>query len=240
MARPVSIRDETIIAAAREVFLERGVRATTAEVAARAGVSEGSIFKRFKTKGELFSAAMGDRLREPPCLVNLVSRVGRATIEESLFDLGMELITFFRELIPLTMMTWSNPGLPSAISGPNPPPVRGLKQLAGFFEAEMERGRLRRFDAEILARTFLGGMHHFAFFELLHLADGQLPLGAESYVRGLVTLMMQGVAPVTHAASSQTILRRGEAPRARETRPDPDESTKIKSRPRAAPSTQRR
>ena len=38
MARPVSIKDETIIAAARQVFLERGIQATTAEVAQRAGV----------------------------------------------------------------------------------------------------------------------------------------------------------------------------------------------------------
>jgi AcrR family transcriptional regulator len=237
MARPVSIRDETIIAAAREVFLERGVQATTAEVAARAGVSEGSVFKRFKTKGELFSAAMADRLREPPCLVNLFARVGSGrTIEESLFDLGMELITFFRELIPLTMMTWSNPGLPSAISGPNPPPVRGLKQLAGYFQAEMDRGRLRRYDAEILARTFIGSVHHFAFFELLQVGDGQLPLGAETYVRGLVTLMMQGVAPVAHASPNQGMLRRGE----RESKPGHDESKNTKSRPRAVPSTQRR
>ena len=62
MARPTSIKDETIVAAAREVFLERGIQATTAEVAERAGVSEGSVFKRFKTKSELFRAAMGDRL----------------------------------------------------------------------------------------------------------------------------------------------------------------------------------
>jgi len=54
MARPTVIRDETIIDAAREVFLERGFGATTAEVAVRAGVSEGSIFKRFNSKVDLF------------------------------------------------------------------------------------------------------------------------------------------------------------------------------------------
>lgn len=50
MARPVAIHDPTILDAAREVFLLRGAAATTAEVARRAGVSEGSIFKRYRTK----------------------------------------------------------------------------------------------------------------------------------------------------------------------------------------------
>ena len=59
MARPTVIRNEAILQAARDVFLERGILATSAEVAQRAGVSEGSLFKRFKTKADLFRAAMG-------------------------------------------------------------------------------------------------------------------------------------------------------------------------------------
>ena len=59
MARPTVIRDEQILDAARIVFLERGVLATTAEVAQRAQVSEGSLFKRFKTKAEQIGRASG-------------------------------------------------------------------------------------------------------------------------------------------------------------------------------------
>jgi AcrR family transcriptional regulator len=198
MARPVTIKDETIIAAAREVFLERGIQATTAEVAGRAGVSEGSVFKRFKSKSDLFRAAMGDRLVEPPFLRNLGARVGTGDVRECLFALGMEIIAFFRELIPLMMMAWSNPapnGLPSLIAGPNPPPVRVVKVLTGYFEAEMRAGRLRRQDPEVVARSFLGSLHHFAFFELLHRADGELPLCDETYVRGLIALLFEGIAP---------------------------------------------
>jgi AcrR family transcriptional regulator len=196
MARPVTIKDETIVAAAREVFLERGIRATTAEVAQRAGVSEGSVFKRFKTKTKLFRVAMGESVVSHPFLDDLPARVGRGDIEESLFELGMEIVGFFRELIPRMMMAWSNPGpngLPAAISGPNPPPVVAVKQLAGFFEAEMRAGRVRRHDPEMLARTFIGALHHFAFFELLHQTDGELPMPAETYVRGLVSLLVGGM-----------------------------------------------
>src|SRR5580692_12868367 len=107
MARPVSIKDETIIDAARAVFLERGIQATTAEVAGRAGVSEGSVFKRFKSKGELFRAAMGDRLVEPAFLQSLGARVGVSEVRDNLFAFGMEMIAFFRELLPMMMMAWS-------------------------------------------------------------------------------------------------------------------------------------
>src|SRR6188768_4305807 len=56
--RPPSIDSEQLLSVAREVFLERGIRATTLEVAVRAGVSEGALFHRFKNKEGLFRAAM--------------------------------------------------------------------------------------------------------------------------------------------------------------------------------------
>jgi AcrR family transcriptional regulator len=202
MARPVSIKPETIIEAARQVFLERGIQATTAEVAERAGISEGTIFKRYKSKIDLFRAAMGQDLAEPNWTERLAARVGQGTVEGNLFDIGMGVIAFFREMMPLMMMAWSNPspsGLPGPLAGPNPPPIRALKLLTGFFEAEMRGGRLRKHDAEIVARTFLGGLNNFVFLEVLYRANNELPLPAETYVRGLVQLLWAGIAPVPQA-----------------------------------------
>jgi AcrR family transcriptional regulator len=198
MARPVSIKDETIIAAAREVFLERGIQATTAEVAERAGVSEGSVFKRFKSKVDLFRAAMSDRLTEPSWPRELLATVGKGDVRENLNVAGLQIVTFFRELMPLMMMSWSNPapnGLPHLISGPNPPPVRVLKCVIGYFDAEMRAGRIRVQDPEIVARAFVGSINNFVFFDLLHAANGELPLAAETYVRGLVSLLWSGIEP---------------------------------------------
>jgi AcrR family transcriptional regulator len=52
--RPRKIDDATILTAARALFLEKGPGATTKEVAAHAGVSEGLLFQRYKTKADLF------------------------------------------------------------------------------------------------------------------------------------------------------------------------------------------
>jgi len=58
MARHATITDDQILDAARAVFIEEGFRARTSKVAQLAGVSEGTIFKRFETKERLFLAAL--------------------------------------------------------------------------------------------------------------------------------------------------------------------------------------
>jgi AcrR family transcriptional regulator len=196
MARPPHITDEQILTAARAVFLEKGIQATTAQVARRAGVAEGSIFKRFKTKSELFAAAM--HVEEPDWFPFLEKRVGKGDPKQNLVELGIGIIEFFRRLMPLVMMSWSNPspsGIPALLSVPNPPPIRALKRLAAFFEAEMRMKRMRRHDPEIVARAFLGGMQNYVFLELIMKAQDELPLPQEMHVRGIVNLLWNGLQP---------------------------------------------
>ncbi len=196
MSRPAHITDEQILTAARAVFLEKGIQATTAEVARRASVAEGSIFKRFKTKHELFAAAM--QLEEPDWLRTLQQRVGKGDVKQNLVEVGLQIVEFFRALMPLMMMAWSNPGpsgVPESLSSPNPPPIRALKRLASYFEAEMRAQRVRRHDPEIAARAYLGGLQNYVFLELLLKAQDELPLPAEMYLRGLVNLLWNGMGP---------------------------------------------
>ncbi|MFC4049475.1 TetR/AcrR family transcriptional regulator [Actinomadura syzygii] len=47
-----------ILAAAEEVFAERGASASTEEVASRAGVAVGTVFRHFPTKRDLLAAIM--------------------------------------------------------------------------------------------------------------------------------------------------------------------------------------
>src|SRR5436305_3431267 len=99
MARPQSIRDEDILEAARAVFLEGGYQATTAQVAERAGVSEGSLFKRFKSKDDLFRAAMVPGLAQLDWLTVLAEAPGDHSLEERLFVVGMRLVAHFRTVL---------------------------------------------------------------------------------------------------------------------------------------------
>ncbi len=56
--RPVRIDDESILTATRALLAEQGPHVTSALIAARAGISEATIFKRFATKADLFRAAL--------------------------------------------------------------------------------------------------------------------------------------------------------------------------------------
>jgi AcrR family transcriptional regulator len=53
-----------LLDAAVEVFAEHGLEASTAEIARRAGVGQGTVFRRFPTKDDLVAAIVVDRLKE--------------------------------------------------------------------------------------------------------------------------------------------------------------------------------
>jgi AcrR family transcriptional regulator len=54
---------ERILAAARDVFSERGLEASVADVARRAGVGKATIFRSYPTKDDLIAAIACDRVR---------------------------------------------------------------------------------------------------------------------------------------------------------------------------------
>jgi AcrR family transcriptional regulator len=53
-----------IVAAAAEVFAERGLDASTAEIADRAGVGEATVYRRFPTKDALITAIIATHMEE--------------------------------------------------------------------------------------------------------------------------------------------------------------------------------
>lgn len=55
---------ERIVASARDVFAERGLDASTAEIAERAGVGEATLFRRFPTKDDLIGAIVAAQMDE--------------------------------------------------------------------------------------------------------------------------------------------------------------------------------
>ncbi len=197
MSRPATITTEQILNAARVVFLEKGIQATTAEVARRAGIAEGSIFKHFRTKHELFLRAMEPALQDADFLRELPQRVGSGDIREQLLEFSAGMLEFFRRMMPLLMMSWSNRdcGLPPHLAAPDPPPIRTLRRITAYLAAEMQLGRLRPVDPEVLARMLLGSVQNYAFFELLLKAHDRTPMPADVYLRGLVDVLWDGAAP---------------------------------------------
>ncbi len=200
MSRPPQIDDQQILQAARALFLQKGIRATTAEVARRAGVAEGSIFKRWKSKDDLFVACMDFEGADAPFWVQLLGQqAGRGAVRDTLERAGLDAVDFFRKLLPVMMMTWSNQGnrgLHPHLRGPHSPPLRGLKLVTDYFAAEMRAGNLERGrNPEVAARVFIASMQHYAFLEMLFKERKEKPVPAGEYVRGVVELLLVGAEP---------------------------------------------
>jgi AcrR family transcriptional regulator len=211
MARPVTIQDDAILEAARALFLDRGMRATTAEIAERARVSPGIIFKRFKTKEALFRAAMEPRTSRDPALpIDLDARLGTGSVEDTLVDLGMGLVEKFFDFIPTMMMAWSH--RPEDASGQpvqRPPEAAGeraskrMQRVAAYLAAEAKLGRIREHDFETVAQTFIGALWHHAFLQVMRGGARKAPTAHRAYIRGVgprVDLLAAGILHVQHAA----------------------------------------
>jgi AcrR family transcriptional regulator len=207
MARPTVISDDLILDIARKVFLQRGLSATTAEIAERAGVSQGILFKRFKTKNALFQAAMkvdGDPTKPLP--IDFDERLGKVDVQKTLIEIGEFLIHKFMGLVPTMMMCWSSRDeIFDDTKGMTPPdkifeqgPMRGVKAIqtiSKYLSKEAKLKRVRQGDFEILAQTLIGACWYYAFLQVMVGEIHQEPMTPTQYVKGVVKTMWSGIAP---------------------------------------------
>ncbi|WP_242027750.1 TetR/AcrR family transcriptional regulator [Limnothrix sp. FACHB-1083] len=148
--------------AARQVFLEQGLKASTVEIARRAGISEASVFKRFPTKQALFLAAMG--VTETPDWVKRLSdRQPTANIKAELTEICGEMLAFYQEGLPRVFMMMAQKKMPHPPHSPHlpPPPVRDSRLLALFLERAVAGGWLRAIDSMALAHLLVGSIINY-------------------------------------------------------------------------------
>lgn len=204
MARTRSISDAQILEAARAMFLKKGYSATTAEIARRAGISEGTIFRRYATKDELFLAAMG--LDDDPEWFALCSaRVGQGDVRDNLRCIVEAVHDFFVDQIPRMIGVIGSPIDFTALlrRAENPTPLRGHRTLAGWIAAEADLGRLPRpRNVDVVARIILGTIHLHAFSGRIGLNE-RLGLSNDALLDGLVDLVLQTL-EVSAAAAADT------------------------------------
>jgi AcrR family transcriptional regulator len=197
---------------AREVFLERGIQATTGEVARRAAVSEGTLFRHFHSKDALFRAAMRfDPEAVPGFVEALAAETGEGDLGDRLLDFATRMLELGRVAVPVMMMSWSNP------AGEYHLEKLGLRSdgyrrvfsaVCQFFERELSARRLRREKAELLARIFMGSLHHYCMAELFKLT-AESSLSREDFTHGLVDMLLSAAG---YRTAPET--RRGPARRA--------------------------
>ena len=205
MSRPVSIQTEAILDIARKVFMRDGYQASTARIAKEVGISEGSIFKHFKSKASLFLAAMEVEAGDPAWEERLLDGVGREELRKALESAGLQLLEQMRLTLPrLMMVNSSGVTIPKHdVKDELPRPLQKMDVLCRYFTAEVRAGRLRMASPRIQAHLFIGSLAHYAWCETLFDYKSGTPM---MYVRTLVDTVLKA----TQVVSGGTIGRRGQ------------------------------
>ena len=94
--------------------------------------------------------------------------------------------------MPMMMMAWSNPcgdfGL-DKISQRSDGYRKTFGNVRGFFERELAAHQLDHHKAELLARIFMGSLHHYCTAELF-LGTSEISPSREDFTRGLVDVLL--------------------------------------------------
>ncbi len=192
---------EKIVEAAERVMRERGLaRSTTKEIARAAGYSEGTLYKHFESKEDLFLAVLAERLPSFLALVEeLPGRVGRGTVRGTLVEVASTALAFYEEIVPMAASIYSEPGLLArhreGIHKRGSGPRMVNEALAAYLDAEKRLGRVREdADPEAAAAMVLGACYQRAFFRSF-LGEEAPAEGEDGFVEGIVQTLMRSLSP---------------------------------------------
>lgn len=198
MGRNPKITNDEILEAAREVFLDQGSGASTADIADRAGISAASIFKRFATKQDLFMAAIGIT-KTPTWVKKLESGTPNPELKAELIEICGEILAFYLDVLPRVMMM-----IPLQLFRSKqfiPPPIRDSNLLAGFLQRAIDLGYLRPCDTRTVAQTLVGAINNYAMTHIFmnspnaSVVAEDTPLKPVEFVRSTIDILWAGIAP---------------------------------------------
>ncbi len=195
MARPAHIQDDDILRVTREIFLERGMRTTTASIAERAGVSEGILFKRFGSKAALLSAAAESAFVDVIAIPSTFP--ANVMTRPALARLAARMVGMMRQIIPMVHMcarVSATDEPPPGLRGPDPVPLRIIDAFTRLFARQMDLRAIRRGDPAIVARMFIGGLWHFTFLDTV-LDPEARTLSEGAFIDGMTDTLWRGLAP---------------------------------------------
>jgi AcrR family transcriptional regulator len=179
-------RRAQLIEAAHRVIARRGFpAATTREIAAEAGVAEGTIYRYFTDKVDLCLAVVGDRL--PELLRRLPEQAGRRSPRTVLIEFVTDALDAWTDIIPFLSGVTSDPELAKRFRERKQDDARSAHRgLSDYIEAEQAAGRIgAETDPRMLSKMLLSGAFHQAYMSAV-VGESNLELQGKQFVEMLV------------------------------------------------------
>ena len=168
MGRTKTIEDAALLEVARGVFREKGQTATTRDVARAAGISQGVLYQRFKTKEELFFAAM---LPSPPDIgAFLGERKEKEKADVYLQGIASRLLTYFLETMPVVFHLFTHPAFQQErLAAAHEHLLAGelTEGLTACIQNLQEQKLVGNVDPRAASEAFIAAIHSVAVFRLL-------------------------------------------------------------------------
>lgn len=195
MGRPRTIDDERILEAARQVFLEHGMGASTAKIAEDLGISHALLFQRFGTKEQLFRAAFRAPQRSDWEAL-IVRGADPDDLKGQLEHLSFAIYEELKKLIPRMALIRSSGLDVTELSddGHEAPPLRARRLVAGWLKDARAKRLIRNCRPEHLADILLGALQSRPFMQ--HISGQKFPeRDSKTYVLTVVDLVWSAIAP---------------------------------------------
>src|SRR6266545_4495252 len=192
-------RPEEIVAAALDVFVERGFAAATLDdVARRAGVTKGTIYLYFENKEALFKAVVRETIVP-------VIAAGEALVQSftgSARDLFEKLVREYWRLVGETNLA-GVPKLMMAEAGNFPElgrfyyqevAVRGQRLMASVLERGIKAGEFRRVDVAVASKLAMAPLMHAVIARRAFASCMPEGFDVGSYLNTHIDLYLHGIA----------------------------------------------
>ncbi len=197
-------KEKRILEAAIAISIEKGFSSTTtSEIAKRAGIAEGTIFRYFKTKKDIIHGIMlqGIKIASDKIILNSLNNIFknkdqkdlRALLKDILFDrleLVQKFFPMFRVLITEALF---HQDIREAI---NNSLVKKIEhEIKGFYIIMAERGQVRTdIDPMLIMRNVIGNFIAFIAQKMLFTENFNLS-EAEKEIDDMITLIIDGISP---------------------------------------------
>ena len=192
-------RPEELVAAALEVFVERGYEGTTlADVARRAGVTKGTIYLYFENKEALFKAVVRQTIVPVIAQGEALAR----SFTGSARDLLEQLVREYWRLVGETALA-GIPKLMMAEAATFPEltrfyydevVTRGHRLMAGVIERGIESGEFRPVDVKVAAKLAMSPLMHAVVAKRAFALCMPEGFNVQTYLDTHIDLYLHGIA----------------------------------------------
>jgi AcrR family transcriptional regulator len=206
MSRPKTISDEKLLTIARKCFFEQGPSVPTRVIALKAGISQPALFKRFKSKEELFMAAVAS-----PTVLKRVQDLNGwidthptgGDLAPQINELLLKLWYLLKDILPrlIAMHAHGNYRFSDDLFKgiKKPPAVKMVENISDFIKRGQKNGQIDKFlNPEIAAMNIVGALQERLLFKQIFkfkLAGNNL--SDENYIKQTAFILYRGLSSKT-------------------------------------------